>query len=582
MSIRSLRTHPLVLRRLVVERTQSITPRLVRVGFTGDQLGEFEAAGRLQPAFASPAFDDHVKLIFAGEGPIEQALPVQLPHGIEWTRSEHRVTRDYTPRRVEPGLLEMDFVLGHDGPASDFAVSAEPGDETWIVGPKSSTVVPDDLDWIVLVGDETALPAIARFLQERPTAAPAHVYVLHASPDARIDLPVREQDTLVWVEAACDDEQAPLRVVSEHPWTDGMGYVWGAGESKAFLAVRRFLRRERGMAADRVNVTGYWHHRPATGSDAERPDLAANLGSAAVSWFAVRGALRSGVLDALADADPLTTHGLTSAAGVEPQLLGPLLAVLVDAGLVRTDRDVITLTDQGRALVDDDHEREHLEGFDADLLLSLAHLDRALVSGTSPWEQARGESLLTSSHSDPQVREELVEHAETLGFVLDALLELPVWAGAEPVGLCGPAAMTIAHTARERGAVAPFVVADDPGLLATLGESGAVTDTELTDDLGRCAVVVSGLALGHRSDVEAQQLLEQLANHTDELVLVESFRRDALGAKPATRSLLEAAMSGTAARDADRVSELAARAGWTRRNLLPLGWGFEALVLGSG
>src|SRR5690606_18511600 len=108
--------------------------------------------------------------------------------------------RDYTPRRVDhtSGELVLDFVLHGEGPAAEWARRARPGDSLSFVGPKSSLVLPPDVSAVVLIGDETALPAIARFLDERPVRVPAHVVILTADRRAQLDLAVREEDTLRW------------------------------------------------------------------------------------------------------------------------------------------------------------------------------------------------------------------------------------------------------------------------------------------------------------------------------------------------------------------------------------------------
>src|SRR5690606_4612979 len=91
MAQRGLRTLPLVVRRLQVVRIREVTTRMLRVTLTGEQLEAFEHPAGPQPAFASPAFDDHVKIVFAPASDMEAALPVQLSHGIEWPASSTRI-----------------------------------------------------------------------------------------------------------------------------------------------------------------------------------------------------------------------------------------------------------------------------------------------------------------------------------------------------------------------------------------------------------------------------------------------------------------------------------------------------------
>uniref|UniRef100_UPI0027D31A3E siderophore-interacting protein n=1 Tax=Microbacterium sp. 18062 TaxID=2681410 RepID=UPI0027D31A3E len=186
-----------------MRRIRDITPRMRRITLSGAELDAFESAAGSHPEFAAPGFDDHVKLIFASDGDIAGAVPRQLTHGIEWGPSETRLGRDYTPRRIErtdAGIeLDLDFVLHGEGPAASWAGAAVPGDPLWFVGPKSSTVLPDGLDWVLLAGDETALPAIGRYLDERPSEAPVRVVVLVEDAAAKQQLALRAGDRVEWI-----------------------------------------------------------------------------------------------------------------------------------------------------------------------------------------------------------------------------------------------------------------------------------------------------------------------------------------------------------------------------------------------
>ncbi|GAA3850988.1 siderophore-interacting protein [Streptomyces sedi] len=593
MAARTLVTHPLVLRRVEVARTERINARTVRVTLTGEQLGAFPAAGREQPAFASPAFDDHVKLVLTDGGRIEDALPVQLPHGIEWPRAEHRLYRDYTPRRVGDGTLALDFVLGHDGPAADWAQRARAGDELWFVGPKSSTVLPKELDWIVLLGDETALPAVARFLEERPTLAPADLYLTVSHREARIDLPTRPGDRVRWIEDPEHDPALPLRLVRAHPWREGAGYVWGAGESRALLPVRRHLRNELGLTADRINITGYWHARsPEAAADPAgglvgRPPRTADLPSDALAWFAVRAALRLPVLDTLAGAGALDVEALSVRVRVPRDRLEALLRVLVRHGLVELTDDTAALTATGEALAHDEHARERFDGFDGQLLLSLASLDETLRSGTPGWALSHGRTVHEAAAEDTELYGELVERAESLAFVLDALAADPVVAGAASVVLHGPGAAAVANTLRDRGVRAALTVTGSAEARRTLrplvsdervafgGEFGEETG----EPSGRFEVAVAALSLAHRTDDEARRLLARARRAAGTLLLVESPRPDELGPAAADQRLLRMALTGVPSRSPEAVAELATAAGWRLARTLPLGWGYAALVL---
>ena len=88
--------------------------------------------------------------------------------------------RDFTPRRFDRNsrTLCIDFALHEAGPATQWATSARVGDVLQIGGPRGSTVVPDDFDWYLLIGDETALPAIGRRVEELRAGVPVTTFVL--------------------------------------------------------------------------------------------------------------------------------------------------------------------------------------------------------------------------------------------------------------------------------------------------------------------------------------------------------------------------------------------------------------------
>ena len=100
-------------------------------------------------------------------------------------------------------------MLHGDGPASTGGAGAC-GPVPGIGGPRGSFVIPREFDWHLLVGDETALPAIGRRLEELPAGSGALVVVEVASPIAQIPLQSAAQLTVRWLhrngeaaEAAC-------------------------------------------------------------------------------------------------------------------------------------------------------------------------------------------------------------------------------------------------------------------------------------------------------------------------------------------------------------------------------------------
>ncbi len=152
--------------------TRRVTPHLVRVTVGGEQLHGFTSLG----------FDDHIKVFVPPECKALDTLPVAGPSGPVFDLPVQPAMRDYTPHHFDPdaGTLQLDFALHgtqcEAGPATAWALRARVGERLVIGGPRSSFLVGTKFDWHLLVGDDTALPAIRRRLAELPSGARAVVF----------------------------------------------------------------------------------------------------------------------------------------------------------------------------------------------------------------------------------------------------------------------------------------------------------------------------------------------------------------------------------------------------------------------
>lgn len=588
MAQHRLRTHPLVLRRVEVARVVDVTPRMRRVTLVGPELGAFERDGLPMPAFDAPWFDDHVKIVLASDGDVASALPVQRAHGIDWPPAPNRQGRDYTPRRWDAaaGELDLDLVLHGDGPAAAWARAARPGSELWFVGPKASTVWPDDVDWALLAGDETALPAIGRFLDERPVDVPVQVVVTIGAESARQDLALREGDTVRWVVAPEGDRAALDEAVRELDWWPGQVYAWAASESRALLPVRRYLTRERAVPRTHVDVTGYWHAEPAAapvpaqGPATEAEPQPTEVPSP-VPWFATRAALQLGLLDELG-AGPRDVATLAEVTRVAPGAVRALVGVLAGSGVVTLDGDKVALGDAGEDLLDDEHEREEYEGLEADAVLALAALAPALRDGAPAWSRSRGRSLRAEVEADADRAAEVVEGADVLPYVLTGLGTWPVWAEARSVALGGPGALVVADLLAEVSGERATTLVEDAVPLGVLREQAGTSTAHATAETWPATdVAVSALGAGHRTDDEVVDLLVAMRAAAPRAVLVEDFTPDGLSPHAHEHALLSLATTGTAPRGPDDVARLAERAGWRVERHEALGWGVERVELAA-
>ncbi|PSS57087.1 siderophore-interacting protein [Pseudomonas sp. BBP2017] len=239
--------HQIKHRRLDVLRVTELTPRMRRITLGGPQLQGFTSVGS----------DDHVKLMFACSAEEQAALD-----NLDFSRDGLRPTmREYTPRRIDlqAGELDIDFVLHGDGPASSWAAQAQVGQVLNIAGPRSSMVVPDIFDSYLLIGDETAIPAIARRLEELPATRKVLAVIEIEDAQEQQVLASLAQVQVIWVQR---HQQELLDVVKDLPLPEGQLYAWVALEKALTRKTKRLLVDEKGVKEDLIKAVAYWRLDP--------------------------------------------------------------------------------------------------------------------------------------------------------------------------------------------------------------------------------------------------------------------------------------------------------------------------------
>lgn len=242
--------HALRYRLLTVARVESLSRGMQRLILTGDDLD----------GFVSLSFDDHVKVFFpcaAGVLPV----PVAVDNGVKFANGEEPPAgRDFTPRRFDAARKELALDMGvhGDGPAARWARSAVPGSRLGVAGPRGSAILPDSFAWNLLIGDETALPAIARRLDELPDTVDAVVIVEVDDALCEIELRRRAGFDVRWVHRHGATRSTVDEAVAATKWPDGPGFAWIAGEASMARRIRRELIDRRGFDVSAVKAAAYW------------------------------------------------------------------------------------------------------------------------------------------------------------------------------------------------------------------------------------------------------------------------------------------------------------------------------------
>ncbi|RII18918.1 Vibriobactin utilization protein ViuB [Streptomyces sp. YIM 130001] len=241
-----------------------LTPAMHRVDLGGSDIGRMASAGR----------DQRIKLFLPHPG---QDAPVMPELTDDWYAAWRAldpavrgIMRTYTIRDLNAATLTVDFALhGTAAPASRWATRARAGDRIGVFAPVDAENAaydfrpPEDTEWLLLAGDESALPAIAAILEHLPAGLPVRVWIELRDAADRQPLPTRADATVTWL----TDERATsgpppsdrtAQAVRTALLPTGTPYAWIAGESSSVKSLRRHLVSERGMDRTRIKFSGYW------------------------------------------------------------------------------------------------------------------------------------------------------------------------------------------------------------------------------------------------------------------------------------------------------------------------------------
>jgi NADPH-dependent ferric siderophore reductase len=225
--------HELKRRTLTVSNVEKMTPGMLRIELAGEDLADF----------VSLAPDDHIKVLVPGPG-------------------EEMARRDYTPRRYDTDArtLVIDFAIHEAGPVTQWALGARPGDSLEIGGPRGSAVISDDVKNWLLVGDETALPAIGRRIEEAGSDVRITAVMAVADAAEHQILQTDAQLETHWAHrplSEATDASALMAVLQSVELAPGT-FVWIAAEASVTRALRTYFVEERGYPLSWIKASGYW------------------------------------------------------------------------------------------------------------------------------------------------------------------------------------------------------------------------------------------------------------------------------------------------------------------------------------
>lgn len=229
---------------VTVTDSQQISPNIQRITLQGDSIAHF----------GEQSIGGYFKLIFTPQGDPELS---------RLASNEKPALRTYTIRdfNSHTNQLTVDLVrhISSDpscGFAARWADNAQIGDTIHIAGPGKSQGPDWNSDWVYLVADMTALPAVAANLASLDSNAKGYAVIEITQNDDQQTLNAPAGVDIIWVDASQGLSLAEQ--VKAQPWLPGTCSVWCACEFETMRELRQYFRNEKQVGRERIYISSYW------------------------------------------------------------------------------------------------------------------------------------------------------------------------------------------------------------------------------------------------------------------------------------------------------------------------------------
>lgn len=231
-----------------VKNARRLTPNMLRITFGGEAL----------KGFPTDAASANIKLLLPHEEQNDAAYHASLQG-----KGKKPIKRTYTvvEYRENNNELDIDFALHADaGPATQFALKAQPGDTVGIAGPSGTKLVDVTADWFLIAGDMTALPAIEANVNQLPIDSAGYLIIeVQDAADKRVfELPNTMNIQWLINPEPRSGKSELADVVMALDWLNGIPNVWIAGEVSTVRTLRTYLAKTKQLDPQHRYTSGYW------------------------------------------------------------------------------------------------------------------------------------------------------------------------------------------------------------------------------------------------------------------------------------------------------------------------------------